>query len=45
MLTFDNNTWRIKTKMQKKPGKNFRETARSVIQERVNKLPTSMLTR
>jgi len=45
MLTFYKNTmWRIKSKRQKKPGDTFKETSRSLIQERVNTWPSSMLT-
>ena len=36
--------WRIKSKRQKKPGDTFKETSRSLIQERVNTWPSSMLT-
>jgi hypothetical protein len=45
MLTFDNTIWRIKTNRQKKPRETFKETSRSLIQEWVNKWPSSMLTR
>lgn len=45
MLTCDNTIWCIKIKGQKKPRETFKETSRSLIQEWVDKWPSSMLTR
>jgi hypothetical protein len=42
-LHSSNILWRIQTKTQKKPVETFKETSRSLIKERVNKWPSSIL--